>query len=99
MNTYRRNNMLFDYHMHSNFSADSETPMEEMIQSSINKGLTEISFTEHIDYEYPDPTISFDLDIHAYTEELNRMREKYKNIITIKKDVNINIQLFLFVQY
>lgn len=91
--------MLFDYHMHSNFSADSETPMEEMIQSSINKGLTEICFTEHIDYEYPDPTISFDLDIPAYTQELNRMREKYKDIITIKKGVELGVQPYLLERY
>ena len=91
--------MLFDYHMHSDFSADSDTPMEEMIQASIAKGLTEICFTEHIDYEYPDPTISFDLDIPAYTKEINKMRGKYKDIISIKKGVELGVQPYLLERY
>ena len=32
-----------DYHVHTAFSCDSEVPMEEMIKTGINKGLTEIS--------------------------------------------------------
>lgn len=91
--------MLFDYHMHSNFSADSDIPIENMVQASINKGLTEICFTEHIDYEYPDPTISFDLDIPAYTETINMLREKYKDIISIKKGVELGLQPYLIDRY
>mgnify|MGYP000066746327 CR=1 FL=1 len=32
-----------DYHVHTAFSCDSEVPMEEMIKTGINKGLTEIA--------------------------------------------------------
>lgn len=91
--------MLFDYHMHSDFSADSETPMEEMIEASIAKGLTEICFTEHIDFEYPDPTISFDLDIPVYTDKINAMRDKYKDVISIKKGVELGLQPYLLDRY
>ena len=42
-----------DIHMHSAFSADSESPMESMIQGAIAKGLALICFTEHLDYDYP----------------------------------------------
>lgn len=91
--------MLFDYHMHSDFSADSETPMEEMVQASIEKGLTEICFTEHIDFEYPDPTITFDLDIPNYTKKLTEMRTKYKDTITIKKGVELGLQPYLLERY
>ena len=38
-----------DYHVHTAFSCDSEVPMEEMIKTGINKGLTEIAFTDHVD--------------------------------------------------
>ena len=31
--------ILWDCHMHSSFSADSDTPMEVMIQTAIEKGL------------------------------------------------------------
>ena len=31
--------ILWDCHMHSSFSADSDTPMEDMIQTAVDKGL------------------------------------------------------------
>lgn len=90
---------MFDYHMHSRFSADCDTPMEETIQSAIEKGVKEICFTEHIDYDYPDKSIVFDLDIPAYTEHLSALQEKYKEQITIKKGVEIGIQPHLLDRY
>lgn len=83
---------MFDYHMHSNFSADSEAPMEEMIESAIAKGVQEICFTEHVDYDYPDPTIEFSLDLPAYEKKVREMQEKYAGKITIKKGVEIGVQ-------
>ena len=59
---------MFDYHMHSSFSADCPTSMEDMIEGAIQKGFTEICFTEHIDYEYPDETIVFDFDKKDYSK-------------------------------
>jgi len=85
--------------MHSNFSADCNTPMEETIESAIKKGLTEICFTEHIDYDYPDTTIVFDLDFEQYNEAILQLQEKYKNIITIKKGVEIGVQPYLLERY
>ncbi|MBQ9513080.1 MAG: histidinol-phosphatase HisJ family protein [Lachnospiraceae bacterium] len=42
-----------DYHLHSDFSGDSDTPMESMIRAAIGLGLTELCFTEHLDLDYP----------------------------------------------
>ena len=44
---------LWDTHMHSQFSGDSEAPQEEMISSAIEKGLAGICFTDHLDIDYP----------------------------------------------
>src|SRR5699024_8697934 len=85
--------------MHSTFSTDCETPMEETVQSAIDKGIKEICFTEHIDYEYPDPSIVFDLDIPAYTASIEGLREKYADQITIKKGVEIGVQPHLLKRY
>ena len=41
-----------DFHLHSSFSGDSDTPMEEMVQKAISLGLTHICFTEHQDLDY-----------------------------------------------
>lgn len=42
-----------DYHLHSSFSGDSDTPMEEMILRGIEMGLSRMCFTEHNDFDYP----------------------------------------------
>lgn len=90
---------MFDYHMHSDFSADCEEPMENTIESAIKKGFKEICFTEHIDYEYPDPTIEFDLDLPRYDEKIQAMQQKYADKIIIKKGVEIGVQPYLLPRY
>ncbi len=90
---------MFDYHMHSIFSADCDTPMEETIEEAIARGFTEICFTEHIDYEYPDPTITFDLDIDAYRGKIASMNEIYGDRILIKRGVEIGVQPHLLDAY
>ena len=42
-----------DFHLHSSFSGDSEAPMEDMIQKGISLGLTQMCFTEHMDFDFP----------------------------------------------
>ncbi|ASN07176.1 histidinol-phosphatase HisJ family protein [Virgibacillus necropolis] len=90
---------MFDYHVHSNFSADCSTPMERSIERAIELGLHEICFTEHIDYEYPDPTIDFDLDLPSYAKKIKQLQQKYQNLITIKKGVELGVQPYLLDRY
>ncbi|MDE7034680.1 MAG: PHP domain-containing protein, partial [Eubacteriales bacterium] len=42
--------MLADYHLHTAFSDDSVTPMEDMVQRALALGFDEICFTEHVYY-------------------------------------------------
>ena len=42
--------MLADYHVHTEFSDDSEYEMEEVVKHAIEIGLDEICFTDHVDY-------------------------------------------------
>lgn len=90
---------MFDYHIHSNFSADCETPMEDTIKQAIAKGYTDICFTEHIDYDYPDPTIEFELDISRYSEKIQEMNIVYGDAIQIHKGVEIGLQPHLLSRY
>lgn len=81
-----------DYHTHSSFSSDSDTPMEENIKKAISLGLKEIVATDHIDFDYPDPDYPFLFDYEPYSKEINRLREKYGDKIRILKGVEIGIQ-------
>lgn len=53
--------MYTDFHIHSEFSDDSRTAMEQQIEAAINKGIREICFTDHVDYgiksDWTDETI------------------------------------------
>lgn len=42
--------MTADYHVHTEFSDDSEYPMEDIVKDAIALGLEEICFTDHVDY-------------------------------------------------
>lgn len=83
---------MYDYHMHSAFSSDTDVPMEAMILSAIEKGVKEICFTDHIDYDYASAEISFDFDTEVYRELIERLREKYKGQIEIRLGIELGIQ-------
>ena len=42
--------MNADYHVHTEFSDDSDYLMEQVVQDAIAMGLDEICFTDHVDY-------------------------------------------------
>lgn len=83
--------------MHSSFSADSPTPMEDMIKQAIQAGLTGICFTEHLDPDYPKTpdNLEFSLDIPAYHSQLLKLKELYKEQIHIHFGIEIGLQLHL----
>ena len=80
--------VISDCHVHTSFSADCEAPMEQMVLSAIQRGIQTLCFTEHYDEDSPfinDPEgerLRFVFDFDVYYEELQRMREKYKDRIT-----------------
>ena len=51
--------IFYDCHLHSSFSADSETPAEAMIQRAISIGLSGMCFTEHLDTDCPPKAPTF----------------------------------------
>ena len=85
-----------DYHLHSYFSGDSDTPMEQMILKGIELGLTQMCFTEHNDFDFPitelDPEGKFECNIDSYLYELIGLREKYQNKIKILFGLELGLQ-------
>ncbi len=88
--------MLFDYHLHSHFSADSEMTMDELCQAAIELGLDEIAITDHHDIDYQDDTIEFLIDKEKYLKEIEKFQEKYKDQIKIKKGIEIGLQPHIY---
>ena len=84
--------MYCDYHLHSSFSGDSDTPMEEMIQKGIQLGLPAMCFTEHLDPDFPEGDCSFDLDLPAYEKKLRELKKKYWDKIQIYFGLELGLQ-------
>ena len=89
--------VLWDCHMHSSFSADSPTPMEDMIKQAIQTRLTGICFTEHLDPDYPKTpdNLEFSLDIPSYHSQLMKLKDAYKEQIEIHFGIELGLQLHL----
>ena len=81
--------MLIDYHVHTLFSDDSDTPMEEAIRQAVILGLNEICFTEHIDYGVKE---ALNCNCEAYFEELKRCRQEWGNRICIRSGMEFGMQ-------
>lgn len=80
---------MFDYHVHTSFSADSATPMAAQVEAAIAAGLREIAFTEHEDYNPGDETSFFfrHADYHA---EVDRCQAQYGDRIRILRGIEVS---------
>lgn len=101
---YIGDSMLADFHVHSEYSDDSLTPLEENILQAIDYGVEEICFTEHVDYG-----VKFDwdevdempyrrnypfanCDYPAYFEAIEEVKKKYKDQIKIRAGLEFGMQ-------
>ena len=81
-----------DSHIHTTFSPDGRQTPEQLIQTAIAAGLTEITVTEHCECNDnaalpPEETPWPDLDVKAYTETYEKLKE------TSPIKINIGIEI------
>ncbi len=85
-----------DCHMHSNYSGDGQASLEEMVKGAIEKGITEICFTEHQDMDYVyhegDKEGMFEVNTDQYLYDLLKMKEKYSRDIWISFGIELGVQ-------
>jgi len=84
--------MYHDFHTHTNFSSDSNATMESMLQAGIKKGLKEICFTDHVEFD-PAPSYKEEFfDPIVYRAEIERMRKIYEGQIDLRMGAEIGYQ-------
>lgn len=83
---------LWDAHMHTHHSGDSEAPMEEMVKSAISLGLNGICFTEHLDFDYPNDPNLFLLDCDSYYQEFLSVSEQFKEQLPLHFGIEVGLQ-------
>lgn len=85
-----------DFHLHTSYSGDSEADMEQMVQKAISLGYKDISFTEHMDLEFPVsedfPAGRFECNVDSYLYHLLTLRNKYVNDINIRFGIELGLQ-------
>ncbi|WP_409298377.1 histidinol-phosphatase HisJ family protein [Peribacillus sp. SCS-26] len=89
---------MFDYHVHTEFSADSKMPMETACKTALEQGITEIAFTEHVDYFYPGSELVWEFDYCSYAQKIDALRKEYEGRLTILKAVEMGLHPSSFAQ-
>ncbi len=102
--------MIVDYHVHTEFSDDSVCPMEQQIEKGIEIGLSQICFTDHVDYgikkDWIEGNIQYrggeplaNVDYPKYFEKLEKMKEVYRDQIIVKNGLEFGVQTHTIPQY
>ena len=48
---------MIDYHVHTNYSADASATVTEQLEAAAERGLSEICFTDHVDFDNGDKSM------------------------------------------
>ena len=84
--------MLWDTHMHTCFSGDSDAAPEAMIERSIALGLSGICFTDHLDYDYPEDPTLFLLDLDSYEKKVKDLQKRYDKKLPLRFGIELGLQ-------
>ncbi len=103
--------MLEDYHIHTNYSDDCKYPMEAVVKDAIAMGVTELCFTDHVDYgvktdwdsgeeiTYKAGMARLNVDYKRYYKEILELKGKYAEKITLKLGMEFGVQMHTLEKY
>lgn len=63
---------LYDNHIHSLLSADSDMPIRDIVDAAIARGLSGVALTDHYDFEIPEGVKSFTFDPKEQAREIEK---------------------------
>ena len=80
-----------DSHVHTSLCNHASGTMEEYVQAALDRGLTTLTFLEHLEagISYCERTWLTDADFAEYFREGQRLRKKYRERITIRLGVEV----------
>ena len=103
--------MFADYHVHTQFSDDSEYPMEQVVRDAVALGLNELCFTDHVDYGIKVDwdsgeeivtragNLMANVDYPKYLASIEALRKQYGDKITLKAGLEFGVQVHTVPQY
>lgn len=81
-----------DSHLHTGFSADSDTPPRLQIERAIALGMPALYITDHQDFDGPPDVMDFTFDTSAYFDTLFQLKEEYQDRIELRIGVELGLQ-------
>ena len=86
--------MLCDFHVHTDFSADSKTPIRDQIEAAIKLGMKEICITDHHDYGTSGMChLDYTVDPVTYFAALKDLAEEYREKIQIRSGIELGLMI------
>ncbi|WP_141503858.1 histidinol-phosphatase HisJ family protein [Paenibacillus luteus] len=82
--------LLIDQHVHSNYSPDSNSTLEELVRSSLALGKAAIYTTDHIEYDCKYFKQDVQIDWESYHKEMEELLRHYA--IEIRKGVEVGFR-------
>ncbi len=76
--------MKIDYHIHSEFSADSRLDMRTLICKAVTKGYKEIAFTDHFDFLPSELAFYGTPSYVKYSRTIEKIREEFPELSILK---------------
>ena len=83
--------MLWDTHMHTHFSGDSNADPAAMARSAIEKNLAGICITDHLDYDYPDEPDLFTIDFPQYEKGIRQLQADFSDSLNINFGIELGL--------
>lgn len=72
--------MIWDSHIHTSFSGDCDSSVQELIRHAATKQLPGITITDHLDLVYPEDPSLFLLDLPAYDSAIRELCANTKTL-------------------
>ena len=82
--------MLCDFHIHTSFSGDSDTPPAQQAERAISLGMERICITDHHDYDVVSD-LDFTLDFPVYLSAMAQLRDQYRDRIRVEIGVELGL--------
>ncbi|NPV80494.1 MAG: histidinol-phosphatase [Firmicutes bacterium] len=83
---------LIDYHLHSHFSPDGLSTIDEQCERAAALGFREVCFADHFDFEPRGGHWYGFLDYERYIEAISRAKAKWQGRLMIRKGIELDFQ-------
>ena len=83
------NNLSADLHLHSTYSCDGKSTIDEMCQTAIERGLQVICFAEHVDWNPTDDGLDY-YHYDGHTWAIESAREKFDGRLHILQGIEFS---------